>query len=176
MRFRQASSAGGRAALRAAPPACRAASLYHIRPQNRQAVVLAVRFCSIYRALLPLRCHWPSFSVAVLAMARIARRNGSLSAGQARMTFCKSAQAGEIGALIGASEFVLPGELAVCCRFKSCTAHHHPLFELPMAGHPSPLYHMGLAAYEVEFTTFDGRTLTVATPRVEVSGCPITRS
>jgi len=136
MRFRQASSAGRRAALRAAPPACRAASLHDIRPQNRRAVVLAFRFCSLYRGLLPPRCHWPSFSVAELAMARIARRNGSLSSGQARTTFCKSAQAGQFGALIGASEFVSPWQCGVFGRFETCSAHHPSLFELRMAGHP----------------------------------------
>ena len=53
-------------------------------------------------------------------MARIARRNGSLSSGQASMTFCKSGQAGEIGALIGASESVFPRQSAVFGRFETC--------------------------------------------------------
>ena len=53
-------------------------------------------------------------------MARIARRNGSLSSGQASMTFCKSGQAGEIGALIGASESVFPGPSAVFGGFETC--------------------------------------------------------
>jgi hypothetical protein len=57
-------------------------------------------------------------------MARIARRNGSLSAGQARMTFRKFGQAGEIGALIGASESVFPRQIAVFRRFKYCTPHY----------------------------------------------------
>jgi len=59
-------------------------------------------------------------------MARIARRNGSLSSGQASMTFRKSGQAGEIGALIGASESVFPRQSAVFGRFETCSAHHSP--------------------------------------------------
>jgi hypothetical protein len=68
-------------------------------------------------------------------MARIARRNGSLSSGQASMTIRKSGQAGEIGALIGASESVFPRQIAVFRRFKSCAAHHsNLLFFLSRAG------------------------------------------
>jgi hypothetical protein len=55
----------------------------------------------------------------------MARRNGSLSSGQALMTFRKSGQAGEIGALIGASESVFPRQSAVFGRFKTCGAHQN---------------------------------------------------
>src|ERR1019366_3552844 len=70
-------------------------------------------------------------------MARIARRNGSLSSGQASMTFRKSGQAGEIGALIGASDSVFPRQSAVFGRFETCSAHHSSLFE-PRPGKPAP--------------------------------------
>jgi hypothetical protein len=63
MRFRQAQRRRG-AALGATPPPLAVASLpavafakagYHrVRPQNRRAVVLAVRFCSFYFAAVPL--------------------------------------------------------------------------------------------------------------------------
>jgi hypothetical protein len=53
-------------------------------------------------------------------MARIARRNGSLSFGQASMTFRKSAQTAQIGVLIGASEVAVPRETGVFGRFETC--------------------------------------------------------
>ena len=49
MRFRHAQRRRG-AALGATPPPLAVASCHHIRPQNRRAVVLAVRFCSFYFA------------------------------------------------------------------------------------------------------------------------------
>jgi hypothetical protein len=47
-------------------------------------VVLAVRFCSLYFAAVPLWCHWPPLFVAVLAMARIACPLLTTSPGHAR--------------------------------------------------------------------------------------------
>ena len=49
-------------------------------------MVLAVRFCSIYFAAVPLWCHWPPLLVAVLAMATIAALRGALSEGQELQT------------------------------------------------------------------------------------------
>ena len=85
MRFRQAQRRRG-VALGATPPPFAVASSHHIRPQNRRAVVLAVRFCSFYFAAVPLWCHWPPLFVAVLAMATIAALSGTLREGQA--LFC----------------------------------------------------------------------------------------
>ena len=55
-------------ALGATPPPLAVASLpavalakvgcHHVRPQNRRAGLLAVRFCSIYFAAVPLWFHW----------------------------------------------------------------------------------------------------------------------
>jgi hypothetical protein len=72
--------------------------------------------------------------VAELAMARIARRNGSLSSGQASMTFRKSGQAGEIGALIGASEVEFPRQSAVFGRFETCSAQNRTSLASPSDG------------------------------------------
>ncbi len=73
MRFRQAQRRRG-AALGATPPPLAVASLpavalakvgcHRVRPQNRRAVVLAVRFCSFYFAVVPLWFHWPPLFVA----------------------------------------------------------------------------------------------------------------
>jgi hypothetical protein len=73
MRFRQAQRRRG-AALGATPPPLAVASLpavalakvgcHHIRPQNRRAVKLSVRFCSFYFAAVPFWCHRPPLFVA----------------------------------------------------------------------------------------------------------------
>jgi hypothetical protein len=48
-------------ALGATPPPLAVASCHHIRPQNRRAVKLSVRFCSFYRAALcPTIFHSPA--------------------------------------------------------------------------------------------------------------------
>src|ERR1035438_10374317 len=49
MRFRQAQRRRG-GAVAATPPPLAVASCHRVRPQNRRAVVLAVRFCSFYFA------------------------------------------------------------------------------------------------------------------------------
>jgi len=60
MRFRQAQRRR-RVALGATPPPLAVASWHQIPPQNRRAVVLAVRFCSFYRAALrPIIFHSPA--------------------------------------------------------------------------------------------------------------------
>jgi len=93
MRFRQAQRRRG-AALGATPPPLAVASCHRVRPQNRRAVVLAVRFCSFYFAAVPPWCHWPPWVVAVSAMARIAALSGALSEGQAATTAARSGSSG----------------------------------------------------------------------------------
>jgi len=52
--------------------------------------VLAVRFCSLYFAAVPLGTHWPPLVVAVSTMARIAALSGAESLSHAVTTCARS--------------------------------------------------------------------------------------